>query len=167
MLKGRAHKFNDDVNTDEIIAAKYLNLTDPAALGSHCMETIDPDFPKKVNKGDIIVTGNNFGCGSSREHAPVAIKGVGISCVIAKSFARIFFRNSINIGLPILEIKEAGQINAGDELEIDLEKGSVRNLTQNTSYQAQPFPEFMQGIMDAGGLMQWIRKSMKTVSVRT
>ncbi|MDP3142610.1 MAG: 3-isopropylmalate dehydratase small subunit [Candidatus Omnitrophota bacterium] len=161
MIKGKVHKFGDDVNTDEIIAAKYLNLTNPKELGARCMETIDPDFPKKVTLGDIIVAGDNFGCGSSREHAPVAIKGVGISCVIAKNFARIFFRNSINIGLPILEIKEADKIQAGDTLEIDLEKGIINNLTQNQVYQAQSFPGFMQGIVKAGGLMGWIRKQKK------
>jgi 3-isopropylmalate/(R)-2-methylmalate dehydratase small subunit len=158
MLKGKVHKFGNDVNTDEIIAAKYLNLTDAKELGEHCLEGIVPDFVKKVSVGDIIVAGDNFGCGSSREHAPIAIKGVGISCVIAKSFARIFFRNSINIGLPILEIKEADEINAADILEIDLQKGSINNLTQNQLYLAQPFPGFMQGIVEAGGLMKWVKK---------
>jgi 3-isopropylmalate/(R)-2-methylmalate dehydratase small subunit len=161
MIKGKAHKFADNVNTDEIIPAKYLNLTDPVELGRHCMETVDPDFPQKVSAGDIMVAGNNFGCGSSREHAPVAIKGVGISCVIAKSFARIFFRNCINIGLPILEIQNTDEINAGDELEVDLQKGVVKNLTQNKTYQSQPFPAFMQEIVKAGGLMQWTKGVIK------
>lgn len=158
MIKGKVHKFGDDVNTDEIIAAKYLNLTDPKELGRHCMETVDHNFSQKVNAGDIIVAGDNFGCGSSREHAPVAIKGVGISGVIAKSFARIFFRNSINIGLPILEIREADEIKSGDALEIDLQRGIINNLTQNQTYQSKGYPEFMQRIVEAGGLMGWVKK---------
>lgn len=157
VLKGKTHKFGDDVNTDDIIAAKYLVSTDPAELGSKCMETVLPDFAKAVSKGDIIVAGKNFGCGSSREHAPVAIKGVGISCVIAKSFARIFYRNSINIGLPIIEFSFADKINAGDELEIDLAQGSIRNITQNKSYKTEKFPAFMEKIVESGGLMKWIR----------
>lgn len=163
ILKGKVHKFGDDINTDDIIAAKYLVTTDPAELGKKCMETIDKDFAKQVTKGDIIVAGKNFGCGSSREHAPLAIKGVGISCVIAKSFARIFYRNSINIGLPIIEIKEADEINSGDELEIDLVKGKIKNITQNKIYSSEGFPEFMQKIVELGGLMQWIRKGKKRV----
>jgi len=161
MIRGKVHKFSDHVNTDEIIAAKYLNLTDARELGAHCMETVDPDFTKKVTARDIMVAGDNFGCGSSREHAPVAIKGVGISCVIARSFARIFFRNSINIGLPILEIPQADEINAGDELEIDLQKGIINNLTQNKSYQAKGYPEFMQAIVKVGGLMEWVKRTIK------
>ncbi len=158
ILKGKVHKFGDDVNTDEIIAAKYLNLTDPKELSRHCMETLDKDFASRVSLSDIIVAGKNFGCGSSREHAPVAIKGVGISCVLARSFARIFFRNAINIGLPILEIKEAGEINEADFLEIDLAQGKIKNLTQNKVYQSASFPEFMQKLVKAGGLMNWIRQ---------
>lgn len=157
ILKGKAHKFGDDINTDDIIAAKYLVTTDPAELGKKCMETIAPDFVKQAARGDIIVAGKNFGCGSSREHAPIAIKGVGISCVIAQSFARIFYRNAINIGLPILEISQAQEIKAGDELEIDLVKGEIRNLTQGKTYKSEAFPEFMQKIVEAGGLMQWIK----------
>lgn len=160
MIKGKACKFGDNVNTDEIIAAKYLNLAAAQELGKHCMETIDPQFPKKISPGDIIVAGDNFGCGSSREHAPIAIKGAGISCVIAKSFARIFFRNCINIGLPILEIRETDEIKAGDTLEIDLPQGIINNVTQNKTYQASAFPEFMQEIMQAGGLMGWVRKKL-------
>ena len=161
ILKGKAHKFLDDVNTDEIIAAKYLNLTDPKDLGSHCMETLEKDFFKKVSGGDIIVAGKNFGCGSSREHAPWAIKGCGISAVIASSFARIFFRNAINIGLPIIQIKEAGQVNLGDELEIDLDKGLIKNLTQNKVYNSSKFPEFMQELINSGGLMNYIKLQRK------
>lgn len=158
ILKGRAHKFGDDINTDDIIAAKYLVSTDPVELGKKCMETIAPDFVAKVQKGDIIVAGKNFGCGSSREHAPVAIKGVGISCVIAKSFARIFYRNSINIGLPILEIADADSIKSGDELEVNLLKGEIKNITQNKIYKSEAFAGFMQEIVNAGGLIQWIRR---------
>lgn len=158
ILKGKTHKFGDDINTDDIIAAKYLVTTDPIELGKKCMETIAPDFVKNTAKGDIISAGKNFGCGSSREHAPIAIKGAGISCVIAKSFARIFYRNAINIGLPILEIAQADQINSADELEIDLVKGEIKNITQNKVYQSEGFPEFMQRIVEAGGLMQWIEK---------
>ena len=157
ILKGRAHKFGDDINTDDIIAAKYLVTTDPVELGKKCMETVAPDFAKNVRKGDIIAAGKNFGCGSSREHAPVAIKGAGISCVIAESFARIFYRNAINIGLPILQTDEAGRIRSGDELEIDLAKGEIKNITQGKTYKSEGFPEFMQEIVNAGGLMQWIR----------
>lgn len=157
ILKGKAHKFGDDINTDDIIAAKYLVTIDPVELGKKCMETIAPDFVKQAAQGDIIVAGKNFGCGSSREHAPIAIKGVGISCVIAQSFARIFYRNAINIGLPILEIPQAQEIKAADELEIDLLKGEIRNLTQGKTYQSEAFPEFMQKIVEAGGLMQWIK----------
>lgn len=158
ILKGKTHKFGDDINTDDIIAAKYLVTTDPIELGKKCMETIAPDFVKNTAKGDIISAGKNFGCGSSREHAPIAIKGAGISCVIAKSFARIFYRNAINIGLPILEIAQADQINSADELEIDLVKGEIKNITQNKIYKSEGFPEFMQRIVEAGGLMQWIEK---------
>lgn len=158
-LKGKTWKFKDDVNTDDIISAKYLNTTDPVELGKHCMETLDPAFSKKVQKGDIIVAGKNFGCGSSREHAPVSIKGCQISCVIAKSFARIFFRNSINIGLPILESAEASaDISEGDEIEVDLEKGEVRNLTKNKVYRSAAFPKFMQGIVNAGGLLSYLKQ---------
>jgi 3-isopropylmalate/(R)-2-methylmalate dehydratase small subunit len=162
IIKGRVHKFGDDINTDDIIAAKYLNTTDAKELGRHCMETIASDFVKNVSSGDIIVAGNNFGCGSSREHAPIAIKGCGISLVIANSFARIFFRNSINIGLPILELNDSQKINEGDELEIDLAKGEVRNLTQNSIYKSQSFADFMQDLIHSGGLMQWIRRKQNT-----
>ncbi len=145
------------MNTDEIIPARYLNTTDPDELAAHCMEDIDPDFVKKMSPGDIIVADKNFGCGSSREHAPIAIKVAGVSCVIAKSFARIFYRNSINIGLPILECEEAAlKIAEGDEIELDLTSGVITNLTRGESYKAQPFPEFMQQIIKAGGLMNYV-----------
>src|SRR3990167_2133621 len=158
LLKGKVHTFGDDINTDDIVAAKYLVTTDPEELGRKCMETITPDFAKQVNKGDIIVGGKNFGCGSSREHAPIAIKGAGVSCVIAKSFARIFYRNAINIGLPILEIAKTDEINTTDELEIDLARGEIKNITQGKVYKSEGFPEFMRKIVEAGGLMQWIEK---------
>jgi len=162
IIKGAVHIFGDDVNTDDIIAAKYLNTTDVVELGSHCMETIAPDFVGQIQQGDIVVAGKNFGCGSSREHAPVAIKGCGISLVIAESFARIFFRNSINIGLPILTLPEAKNLHAGDTLEVDLARGVVKNITQNKTYTAQPFATFMQELIEVGGLMQWIHKSKHT-----
>ena len=158
IIKGKVHKFGNDVNTDDIIAAKYLVSTDPKELGSHCMESIAPDFTKQVALGDIIVAGNNFGCGSSREHAPVAIKGCGIAAVIAGSFAAIFFRNAINIGLPFLESDDIDKINAGDLIEIDLGSGIIKNLTQNTAYKAQGFPEFLQELVEKGGLMNYIKE---------
>ncbi len=158
-IKGKVWKFKNDVNTDEVIPARYLNTSDPKELAKHCMEDIDKDFTAKISKGDIIVAGSNFGCGSSREHAPVAIKASGISCVIARGFARIFFRNAINIGLPILESKEASlKINQGDLIEINLEKGVIKNLSKNESYQAQPFPKFMQELVSAGGLVNWAKQ---------
>ncbi|MDR2437195.1 MAG: 3-isopropylmalate dehydratase small subunit [Endomicrobium sp.] len=159
LLKGKVHKYGSNVNTDEIIPARYLNATDPVVLAKHCMEDIDKDFVKNVKPGDIIVAENNFGCGSSREHAPISIKAAGVSAVIANSFARIFFRNSINIGLPILESEEAVKsIKNGDEIEINLNKGSIYNITENKTYQSQPFPEFMQKIVKAGGLLGYIKK---------
>lgn len=157
-FKGKVWKFKDDVNTDEIIPARYLNTTDPAELGAHCMEGADSEFSKKVSKGDIIVAGKNFGCGSSREHAQISIKGAGVSCVIAESFARIFLRNAINMGLPILEIKEAGQIKEGDYLEIDLDSGKILNLTERKEYQSKPLPKFIQEIIGSGGLLKWVKK---------
>ncbi|MCA6079776.1 MAG: 3-isopropylmalate dehydratase small subunit [Endomicrobium sp.] len=160
ILKGKAHKYGSNVNTDEIIPARYLNTTDPAILSKYCMEDIDKNFVKNVKSGDIIVAENNFGCGSSREHAPIAIKAAGISAVIANSFARIFFRNSINIGLPILESPEAVKaIKSGDTIEINLNEGIIKNVTKNKSYQSQPFPEFMQKIIKAGGLLDYIKST--------
>jgi 3-isopropylmalate/(R)-2-methylmalate dehydratase small subunit len=158
ILKGKVHKYGSNVNTDEIIPARYLNTTDPAILAKYCMEDIDKNFVKNVKPGDIIVAENNFGCGSSREHAPIAIKAIGVSAVIANSFARIFFRNAINIGLPILESKEAVKsIKKGDKIEINLNKGTIHNIPRNKTYQSQPFPEFMQKIVKSGGLLGYIK----------
>ncbi|HIV80681.1 MAG TPA: 3-isopropylmalate dehydratase small subunit [Candidatus Avanaerovorax faecigallinarum] len=157
--KGRVHKYQDNVDTDVIIPARYLNTKDHAELASHCMEDIDPDFVKNVKPGDIIVAGENFGCGSPREHAPIAIKASGVSCVIATTFARIFYRNAINIGLPILECPEASKgIEDGDQVEVDFSKGEIRNVTKNETYTAAPFPEFIRGIINAGGLMASIKE---------
>ena len=164
VIKGKVHKFGNDINTDDIISAKYLVSTDAKELGSHCMEAIAPDFVKKINPGDIIVAGNNFGCGSSREHAPLAIKGCGVSAVIAKSFAAIFFRNSINIGLPFLESEDADKLNDADLIEIDLAGGIIKNLTQDKIYKTQPFPEFLRELVEKGGLMNYIKgKGSKNV----
>lgn len=157
VIKGIVHKLGDDINTDDIISAKYLVSTDAKELGKHCLETIRPDFVNKVNPGDIIVAGKNFGCGSSREHAPLAIKGCGISAVIARSFAAIFFRNAINIGLPFLELEKIDKISDGDSLEIDLSGGIIKNLSKNETYQTQAFPEFLQEIVKQGGLISWVK----------
>ncbi len=157
--KGLVHKFGDNVDTDVIIPARYLNKSDEAWLASHCMEDIDADFVNKVKEGDIMVAEANFGCGSSREHAPIAIKASGISCVIASTFARIFYRNAINIGLAILECDEAArEIKAGDEVEVDFDSGLITNHTTGKTYQAQPFPLFIQNIIKDGGLMKSINK---------
>ena len=162
-MKGKAHKFKDNIDTDLIIPARYLNTSDPAELAKHCMEDADAEFVKKAKAGDFIVGGENFGCGSSREHAPIAIKAAGISAVIAKSFARIFYRNCINIGLPIMESKEAAsEINQSDEIEVDLASGTIKNLTSKKEYKAQPFPEFMQNIINAGGLIAYLKKQIKS-----
>ena len=159
IIKGRAWKFRDDVNTDEIIPAKFLALTTAEELGPHCMEGIEPGFSKKISRGDIIVAGKNFGCGSSREHAPLSLKGCGVSCVIAENFARIFFRNSINIGLPIFESAQASKaIENGDEIEVDASKGVIKNLTKGETYKSKPMPEFMEELISAGGLMKWVTK---------
>ncbi len=157
--KGIVFKYGDNVDTDVIIPARYLNSSDSAELASHCMEDIDKEFIKKVSKGDIIVAAKNFGCGSSREHAPIAIKAAGVSCVIAETFARIFYRNAINIGLPIIECPEAAlEIDAGDEVEIDFDTGMITDLTKNTTYKGQAFPEFMQKIIAAEGLINYINQ---------
>ncbi len=154
---GRVFKYGDNVDTDVIIPARHLAITDPAGLAEHCMEDIDADFVKKVQPGDIIVADKNFGCGSSREHAPIAIKASGISCVIAETFARIFYRNAINIGLPIIECKEASQgIESGDEVEIDFDSGMIYNKTKGTSFKGQAFPPFMQELIAAGGLINYM-----------
>jgi len=159
---GFALKYGDNVDTDVIIPARYLNTSDPKELAEHCMEDIDPDFLRKIRRGDIIVAGYNFGCGSSREHAPIAIKEAGISCVIAASFARIFYRNAINMGLAILECADASaRISAGDAVSIDFDAGTIHNITKEESYTAQAFPDFIQEIISAGGLLNSIKKGMK------
>ena len=159
--KGKVIKYGDNIDTDIIIPARYLNIMDRNELASHCMEDLDADFSKKVESGDVIVAGSNFGCGSSREHAPQVIKDSGISCVIAESFARIFFRNAINIGLPIVECPEAAKaIACGDEVEINFDTGEIRDITLNKSFRAQPFPEFLQNMINAGGLINYINKGI-------
>ncbi|MCX8130736.1 MAG: 3-isopropylmalate dehydratase small subunit [Clostridia bacterium] len=160
---GKVIKYANNVDTDVIIPARYLNTSDPAELASHCMEDLDKEFVKKANKGDIMVAGKNFGCGSSREHAPIAIKASGISCIIAETFARIFYRNAINIGLPILECPEAAKdIADGDSVSIDFKSGKIFNKTTGKEYTAAPFPEFMQEIMNADGLIGYISKTIKS-----
>lgn len=159
MLQGRVHKVGDNVNTDLIIPATYLVTNDPAELGSHLMEGLDPGFASRVKPGDIIVAGANFGSGSSREHAPVAIKGAGVSCVIAASFARIFFRNAVNVGLPLLESPEASEaVGEGDELRVDLASGKIEDLAAGRSFEVPEYPEFMREIMDSGGLINYLLK---------
>jgi 3-isopropylmalate/(R)-2-methylmalate dehydratase small subunit len=160
-LKGKVFKYGEDVNTDVIIPARYLNVSDPAELAKHCMEDIDADFIKKVKHGDIIMATTNFGCGSSREHAPLAIKASGISCVIAHSFARIFFRNAINIGLPLLECAEVvDNTDAGDIVEVDLAKGTIKNVTKDLIFNAKPYPDFMSELIAAGGLVEYTKKRL-------
>ena len=156
-VQGNVFKYGDNVDTDVIIPARYLNSSDPAELATHCMEDIDKEFVKKVQKGDLIVANKNFGCGSSREHAPIAIKASGVSCVIAETFARIFYRNAINIGLPIIECPEAAKaIEAGDDVEVDFDTGIIYDHTKGTQYQGQAFPEFMLKIIRAEGLINYI-----------
>ena len=158
--KGTVHKYGNNIDTDVIIPARYLNTQDHKELASHCMEDIDAEFTDKVREGDIMVGGENFGCGSSREHAPIAIKASGISCVIAATFARIFYRNAINIGLPILECPEASEgTEAGDEVSVDFDSGVITNITKGETYIAQPFPEFIQNIIRSGGLMNSIKEN--------
>lgn len=160
-IKGQAYKFGDDIDTDAIIPARYLNTTDPSLLAAHCMEDADPSFATKVKEGDIIVAGKNFGCGSSREHAPIAIKGAGVGCVIAQSFARIFYRNAFNMGLPILECPKAAEaIQAGDQVEVDLSRGRIFNHSRQEEYQAHPVPPFMQQLLEAGGLMAYVGEQL-------
>jgi len=158
VLHGKAWKLGDNVDTDQIIPARYLVTSDPAELASHCLEDAAPEFSKKVSVGDVLVGLRNFGCGSSREHAPIAVKGAGISAVIAKSFARIFYRNSINLGLPLFETDAAERIEQGDILEVNPTTGEIRNLTKEETYQAQPLPPFAQEIMAAGGLMPYVAR---------
>ena len=158
-INGKVFKFGDDVDTDIIIPARYLNTTDPDELAQHCMEPADPEFPQKVRPGDIVAAGKNFGCGSSREHAPIALKASGVGVVLAENFARIFYRNAFNQGLPILEAgKAAAEAQNGDELEIDLDTGSIVNKTRNKTYQAEPTPPFMRELLDAGGLVPYVRR---------
>ncbi len=162
VIKGKVWKFGDDVNTDEIIPARYLVTTDPKELAKHVMEDIDPEFSKKVQPGDIIVAGKNFGCGSSREHAPLAIKGAGVSAIIAESFARIFFRNAINLGIPVIEAPEIAQeADEGDIIEIDMENGVVRNITKGKEYKIKKLPESLQKVLEAGGLMEYAKSQLK------
>lgn len=162
VLRGRAWKYGDNVDTDAIIPARYLNVSTPEALAEHCMEDIDAGFVEKVQAGDMVVGGANFGCGSSREHAPLALKGAGVSCVIASSFARIFFRNAIDIGLPILECPEAVEgTETGQVLEVDLEQGTVTNLDTGQTFQAEPYPPFLMGIIEAGGLIPYTRAKLE------
>ncbi|MEW6187687.1 MAG: 3-isopropylmalate dehydratase small subunit [Thermodesulfobacteriota bacterium] len=159
---GRVWKFGDHVDTDVIIPARYLTTSDPEELGRHCLEDADPDFVKKVGKGDILVAGRNFGCGSSREHAPLAIKAAGVACVIADSFARIFYRNAINMGLPIFESAEAaGMIRNGDLVVVDPQTGTIEDRTLKKKFQAEPLPSFMQGVIEDGGLIAHIKKQIK------
>ncbi|MBN2120360.1 MAG: 3-isopropylmalate dehydratase small subunit [Candidatus Omnitrophica bacterium] len=158
IIKGKVHKFGNNINTDDIIAAKYLDSQDAKFLGSKCMENIDPNFFRRLKPGDIIVGGRNFGCGSSREHAPVAIKGAGVRLVIAESFARIFYRNSINIGLPILECSLARTIKEGDYLEVDLSKGEIKILGKNRIINSEKFPGFLRRIITSGGLINWTKR---------
>jgi 3-isopropylmalate/(R)-2-methylmalate dehydratase small subunit len=161
-LKGKIWKFGDNINTDEIIPARYLNTSDPFELAKHCMEDVDPCFPKKVAKGDIIVAGSNFGCGSSREHAPIALKAAGVACVIAGSFARIFYRNAFNMGLPILECADAhNRVEEGDIVQVFLDKGTIVVEAENKVLQAQLVPDFMQSLLKDGGLMNYVKKRLK------
>jgi len=163
ILKGKVWKFGDNIDTDAIIPARYLNTSDPAELAKHVMEDADRDFPSKVKQGDMIIAQANFGCGSSREHAPIAIKAAGMQAVIAKSFARIFYRNSFNIGLPIFESDDAADnISEGDEIEVDADNGVIRNITRDEEYTAKPIPPFMQELISAGGLIEWTKKRISS-----
>lgn len=163
VLRGKVWKFGRDINTDLIIPARYLNTSDPVELAKHVMEDADADFPKKIKAGDIIVADENFGCGSSREHAPLAIKASGISAIVAKSYARIFYRNAFNIGLPILESPEAvDALKEGDEIAIDADSGLIQNITSGKEYKAEPIPPFMQELIQSGGLIEWTKKKLAT-----
>lgn len=161
-IKGKAWKFGENIDTDLIIPARYLNTSDPAELAKHCMEDADPEFVKKLSPGDIIVAGKNFGCGSSREHAPIALKAAGVSCVIAPTFARIFYRNAFNMGLPIFESKDASEdISEGDQVEVNPSTGEIHNITKGRTYKAQPIPSFMQELIQDGGLIAHVLKKVK------
>lgn len=165
-LRGRAWVYGNDVDTDVIIPARYLVTSDPEELGRHCMEDLDPEFIKKMKPGDVVVGGENFGCGSSREHAPLALKSAGVSCVIAASFARIFFRNAINVGLPIFESSEAvNGISAGDEIEVDPSTGIIRNLSKGETYRATSYPPFLRHLIEVGGLVPYVRERLKEKEV--
>ncbi len=160
-MQGKVWKFGENIDTDLIIAARYLNTSDPKELAKHVMEDADPDFVSKMSSGDIIVAGENFGCGSSREHAPIAIKASGINAVIAPTFARIFYRNAFNMGLPIFELKEANEIDEGDTIRIDMDRGEIINITKAQTYKFIPIPPFMQQLVDAGGLIEFASKEIK------
>ncbi|GAB5047164.1 3-isopropylmalate dehydratase small subunit [Thermodesulfovibrio sp. TK110] len=166
-IRGRIWKFGDNIDTDAIIPARYLNTSDPKELAKHVMEDADKEFPSKVKQGDIIIAGKNFGCGSSREHAPIAIKAAGIQAVVAKSFARIFFRNAFNIGLPIFEVPELiDESSEGDEIEIDMDSGEIVNLTKGKKYRTKPIPSFMQELIKAGGLVEWTKKRLTMEGIK-
>ena len=160
-MQGKVWKFGDNIDTDLIIAARYLNTSEPSELAKHVMEDADPEFVSKMKEGDIIVAGENFGCGSSREHAPIALKAAGVSAVIAPTFARIFYRNAFNMGLPIFELKEAAEINEGDVVRIDMDAGEVINVSQAKTYKFSPIPDFMQELVDAGGLIAFAKKEIQ------
>jgi 3-isopropylmalate/(R)-2-methylmalate dehydratase small subunit len=163
MLKGKVHKYGANVDTDAIIPARYLNVSDPVELAKHCMEDIDEGFVKRVKPGDIMMATTNFGCGSSREHAPIAIKAAGISCIIAQSYARIFFRNAINIGLPLLECDQAvDETEVDDTIEVDLKKGKIKNLTKGTEFEAKAYPDFMGELIAAGGLVEYTKRRLES-----
>lgn len=159
-MQGRVWKFGDNIDTDLIIAARYLNTSEPSALAKHVMEDADPEFVSKMSEGDIIVAGENFGCGSSREHAPIALKAAGIAAIIAPTFARIFYRNAFNMGLPIFELAKSAEIHEGDTVKVDMDKGEVINITQAKTYKFTPIPEFMQELVDAGGLIEFAKKEL-------
>jgi 3-isopropylmalate/(R)-2-methylmalate dehydratase small subunit len=166
-LQGKVWKFGDNIDTDLIIAARYLNTSEPSELAKYVMEDADPEFVAKMKEGDIIVAGENFGCGSSREHAPIALKSAGISAIIAPTFARIFYRNAFNMGLPIFELKESVEINEGDTVKIDMDRGEVINISQAKTYKFTPIPDFMQKLVDAGGLIAFAREEINQSKIES